>query len=62
MLHSLQKLYFSEYDLMFFRRREAMVRHLRKVRLQHPPGTEIYRNGNISMFEVSPTVIEWPQC
>ena len=29
-----------------------MLRHLRKVRVQHPPGTEIYRNGNISMFEV----------
>ena len=29
-----------------------MVRHLSKVRLQHPPGTEIYRNGHISMFEV----------
>ena len=29
-----------------------MLRHLRKVKLLHPPGTEIYRNGNISMFEV----------
>lgn len=23
-----------------------------QVKLLHPPGTEIYRNGNISMFEV----------
>lgn len=47
-----QKLYFCEYDLAFFRHRHQMLRHLRKVKLLHPPGTEIYRNGNISMFEV----------
>ena len=29
-----------------------MLRHIRKCRIQHPPGAEIYRNGNISMFEV----------
>lgn len=47
-----KELFFCEYDLAFFKRRDQMLRHLRKVRLQHPPGTEIYRNGNISMFEV----------
>lgn len=47
-----QKLYFCEYDLQFFRHRHQMLRHLKKVKLLHPPGTEIYRNGNISMFEV----------
>ena len=47
-----QKLYFCEYDLAFFKQRHQMLRHLRKVKLLHPPGTEIYRNGNISMFEV----------
>jgi histone acetyltransferase MYST1 len=47
-----KKLYFCEYDLEFFTRRDAMLRHLRKVRLQHPPGAEIYRHGGISMFEV----------
>lgn len=44
-----QKLYVAEYDLTFFKKREYMVRHLRKSRLQHPPGDEIYRNGNVSM-------------
>ena len=46
---ALQKLYVAEYDLTFFKKREYMVRHLRKSRLQHPPGDEIYRNGNVSM-------------
>jgi histone acetyltransferase MYST1 len=48
----LQKLYFAEYDLMFFKNRQQMLRHLRKTKLQHPPGDEIYRNGNVSMFEI----------
>jgi histone acetyltransferase MYST1 len=47
-----QKLYFAEYDLMFFKNRQQMLRHLRKTKLQHPPGDEIYRNGNVSMFEI----------
>lgn len=45
----MQKLYVAEYDLTFFEEREYMVRHLRKSRLQHPPGDEIYRNGKVSM-------------
>jgi histone acetyltransferase MYST1 len=47
-----KKLYFCEYDLAFFKRREEMVGHARKCKLQHPPGMEIYRNEGISMFEV----------
>ncbi|KAK9810626.1 hypothetical protein WJX73_005768 [Symbiochloris irregularis] len=45
-------LYFAEFDLRFFKRRDEMLQHLRKSRLQHPPGDEFYRNGNVSMFEV----------
>ena len=37
---------------MFFKNRPQMMRHLRKTKLQHPPGDEIYRNGNVSMFEI----------
>lgn len=48
----MQVLYFSEYDLCFFKQRHQMLRHLGKCKLQHPPGEEIYRNGRISMFEV----------
>jgi histone acetyltransferase MYST1 len=47
-----KKLYFAEFDLAFFTRRDAMLDHLRKCRLQHPPGDEIYRKGPVSMFEV----------
>lgn len=47
-----KKLYFCEYDLNFFVSREEMFRHLRKVRMQHPPGNEIYRHNGVSMFEV----------
>lgn len=52
MLSGMQILYFSEFDLQFFKQRPEMLQHLRKSRLQHPPGDEFYRNGNISMFEV----------
>jgi histone acetyltransferase MYST1 len=50
-----KKLYFCEYDLEFFTRREHMLRRLRKARLQHPPGAEIYRHRGVSMFEVDGT-------
>lgn len=50
---SAQKLYVAEYDLAFFKHREYMVRHLRKTKLQHPPGDEIYRNGNVSMVRAA---------
>jgi hypothetical protein len=47
-----QKLYFCEYSLHFFKRRTQLLRHLSKCKLRHPPGDEIYRKDNISMFEV----------
>ena len=47
-----KKLYFAEFDLTFFKRREQMLQHLKKCRLQHPPGDEIYRHGPVSMFEI----------
>ena len=60
MLHMcLQTLFFAEYDLAFFKTRPEMMRHLRKCKLQHPPGDEIYRrhyagSRSVSMFEVCP--------
>lgn len=48
----LQKLYLCEFTLSFFPQRAQLVRHLQKCKRRCPPGTEIYRNGNISMFEV----------
>ncbi|GMH35417.1 hypothetical protein BSKO_03285 [Bryopsis sp. KO-2023] len=47
-----KKLYFCEISLQFFRRRSSMLRHLKKLKVRHPPGDEIYRKGKVSMFEV----------
>mmetsp|Transcript_30369 Transcript_30369/g.98736 ORF Transcript_30369/g.98736 Transcript_30369/m.98736 type:complete len:455 (+) Transcript_30369:64-1428(+) len=47
-----QKLYFCEFTLQFFKRKEQLQRHIRKNELLHPPGEEIYRCGNVSFFEV----------
>ncbi len=59
---ALQELFFCEYDLCFFKQRHQMLRHLYKCRIQHPPGAEIYRNGNISMFEVSLDLLQVSVC
>ena len=32
--------------------KDFLVRHLTKCKHRHPPGDEIYRNGDIAMFEV----------
>eukprot|EP00227_Mantoniella_beaufortii_P009750 CAMPEP_0197575486 /NCGR_PEP_ID=MMETSP1326-20131121/866_1 /TAXON_ID=1155430 /ORGANISM="Genus nov. species nov., Strain RCC2288" /LENGTH=487 /DNA_ID=CAMNT_0043138263 /DNA_START=129 /DNA_END=1592 /DNA_ORIENTATION=- len=51
-----KKLYFCEFTLNFFKRKEQLQRHLRKNELYHPPGDEIYRNEikgrTCSFFEV----------
>ena len=62
-----QTLYFAEYDLSFFKTRGEMMRHLRKCKLQHPPGDEIYRchypgGRSVSMFEVPLTCLPPAPC
>lgn len=52
----MQKLYICEFTLAFFPQREQLLRHIDKSKRRCPPGTEIYRNGNISMFEVDGAV------
>lgn len=47
-----KKLYFAEFDLEMFAERSQMLRHVRKRQMQHPPGTEIYRSGSVSMYEI----------
>lgn len=49
---SYSTLYFCEFCLKFFRSQDALFRHCRRCILLHPPGIEIYRNNNISVFEV----------
>lgn len=39
-----------------------MIRHLKKIKMRHPPGDEIYRKDNVSMFEVqqvTPTAVHY---
>ena len=45
-------LYFCEYDLHFTRRPESLQRYMRRCQVVHPPGDEIYRSQNLSVFEV----------
>jgi len=49
-------LYVCEFSLQFFPRKNELLRfqkkELRGRNRRHPPGNEIYRNGNLSMFEV----------
>ena len=42
----------QQFTLAFFKRRDQLRRHLRKNELLHPPGDEIYRHKDVSMFEV----------
>ena len=46
-------LYICEFCLNFYVRKEELERHITtNCHLKHPPGNEIYRDNNISMFEV----------
>jgi len=49
----LDVLYICEFSLNFFARKIELRRFQSKPGLErHPPGNEIYRNGNLSMFEI----------
>eukprot|EP00871_Galdieria_phlegrea_P004369 jgi/Galph1/4933/GphlegSOOS_G3504.1 len=45
-------LWVCEYTLQFFRSEEALKRFQSRHQIRFPPGNEIYRKDNISMFEV----------
>ncbi|KAL3919501.1 MAG: hypothetical protein SGPRY_005609 [Prymnesium sp.] len=49
-------LFFCEFDLHFVKSKEALLRYLRRNDVAHPPGDEIYRCGNISVFEIDGAV------
>jgi histone acetyltransferase MYST1 len=52
-------LYFCEFSLRFFRTKEELVRFQQKSQTalpRHPPGHEIYRDDNLSMFEIDGAV------
>jgi histone acetyltransferase MYST1 len=49
---NLPKLYLCEWCLKYMRRPETLARHAATCAPRHPPGTEIYRKDNISVFEI----------
>ncbi|KAJ8712059.1 hypothetical protein PYW07_004901 [Mythimna separata] len=48
----LPKLFLCEFCLKYAKSRAVLFRHLDKCLWRHPPATEIYRCGDISVFEV----------
>ena len=51
--HNIKILYFCEFCLNFYIKKEELERHITtNCPLRHPPGNEIYRDDKISMFEV----------
>lgn len=48
----LPKIYLCEFCLKYMKTATILRRHMAKCVWRHPPGDEIYRNKNISMFEV----------
>lgn len=47
-----KKLYICEYCLKYMKKAKTVERHKQKCTMRHPPGDEIYRDPNISVFEV----------
>lgn len=46
------RLYICEYCLKYLKKKKTLERHKKKCTARHPPGDEIYRDGNLSVFEV----------
>lgn len=46
------KLYVCEFCLKYMKKKKTLLRHKMKCDLRHPPGNEIYRQNELSMFEV----------
>lgn len=51
-LSDVDMVYIDEFCLGYFGNQRAFERHRAKCTLVHPPGNEIYRDDNISFFEV----------
>uniref|UniRef100_A0A8C5PVH0 histone acetyltransferase n=1 Tax=Leptobrachium leishanense TaxID=445787 RepID=A0A8C5PVH0_9ANUR len=48
----LPKLYLCEFCLKYMKSKTILLRHLQKCGWFHPPANEIYRKGDLSVFEV----------
>lgn len=51
-LYRLPKLFLCEFCLKYTKSKSVLQRHLNKCNWRNPPGTEIYRCGDLSVFEV----------
>lgn len=49
-------LYFCEFSFRFFKTKSELIHYQQKSILRHPPGNEIYRDDEVSMFEVDGAV------
>ncbi|OMJ83301.1 hypothetical protein SteCoe_15826 [Stentor coeruleus] len=49
---NIDTLYICEFCLTFFKYKAELVRHEKRCKIQHPMGNEIYRDGDISVFEI----------
>nr|XP_039272901.1 uncharacterized protein LOC120347119 isoform X1 [Styela clava]XP_039272902.1 uncharacterized protein LOC120347119 isoform X2 [Styela clava] len=52
----LPKLYLCEFCLKYMKSRSILRRHARKCKWFHPPANEIYKKGDLSVFEVDGNV------
>merc|ERR1711953_221263 len=52
----LPKLYLCEFCLKYMKSKPILKRHCAKCNWRHPPGTEIYRKDNLSVYEVDGNV------
>ena len=52
----LPKLFLCEFCLKYMKSLPILKRHVRKCTWRHPPGTEIYRKDDLSVFEVDGNV------
>lgn len=50
---NVKKLYICEWCLKYMKKPQTLEKHKTKCFLRHPPGSEIYRDKNISVFEVN---------
>ena len=49
---NVDRLYICEFCLKYMKRSSSLSKHKKTCKTRHPPGNEIYREGNVSVFEV----------
>jgi len=47
-----KRLHFCDFCLKYFKRSSSLERHKAECLYRHPPGSELYRDENLSVFEV----------